>query len=177
MQNSKATVILVTLFTAFLVSCTSTKHIGTGTVIEQKKISGKDYKPKTGTLVGAGVGAGAGAVTGVYIGAATGATISALLAIGTLGAGSAIYIPASIIAGAAGGAVIGGVAGGATGAGIGYATDVYQQGQGVYQFTVRQDGHDKDILVTQYLKTPIPRNSRVVITLKDDHYYLEPVSR
>ncbi len=170
---SNKSIVVFSLLAATLTGCASTKNVGYGTVVQQKQIAAKDYKPKTGTLVGASIGTGAGAATGAYVGAAVGVTTGVILSVGTFGIG-AVYIPAFTAIGAASGAVIGGLAGGATGAGIGYATDVHQQGIGVYQFTIKPDDKGKDILVTQYVQSPMPSHSRVQILLKDDHYYIEP---
>lgn len=169
------TLFCFSVFTLSLTGCASTKEIGYGTVIEQKKVSNVDYKPKNGTLVGTGFGAGAGATTGATIGAVTGATAGVVLSIGTFGLATPM-IPALALAGAGSGAAIGGLAGGATGAGVGYATDVHQQGIGVYQFTIKPDDQASNIYVTQYVKKTIPVNARVQITLKEDKYYINAMS-
>lgn len=175
MRNIPYKNILIIIFlTCFMASCASTKNIGYGTVVAEKQIAKKDYKPKHGTVVGAEVGAGAGGATGIYIGAATGLAAGTILSVGTLGVG-AVYIPVFTLFGAVTGGVIGAAAGGATGAGVGYATDVYSQGVGVYEYTVKPDNQKENISVTQYVQTPIVKKSRVEIKLKDDHYVIEPV--
>lgn len=173
--KSLSTVFFFSIITLSLTGCASTKEIGYGTVIEQKKVSNVDYKPKNGTLVGTGFGAGAGATTGATIGAVTGATAGVVLSIGTFGLATPM-IPALALAGAGSGAAIGGLAGGATGAGVGYATDLHKQGIGVYQFTIKPDNQAENINVTQYVKKPFPEHARVQITLKDDKYYIDSVT-
>lgn len=177
MQNLGHSVKLSILFIALsgvLTGCASTKNMGYGTIVSEKKIADKDYKPKQGTIVGAEVGAGAGGATGAYIGAATGLAAGAILTVGTFGIG-AVYIPVFTLFGAVTGGVIGAAAGGATGASVGYASDVYSQGVGVYEYTVKPDNQKENISVTQYVNTPLAKKSRVEIKLKDDHYFVEPV--
>lgn len=168
--------ILVILGVTTLTGCASTKNLGYGTVIQEKKIAAKDYKPGQATLIGTSVGAGAGAVTGAYIGAASGAATGVILSVGTFGIG-AVYIPVFTALGAASGAAIGGLAGGATGAGIGYATDIHHKGVGVYEFTIKPDNNQKTIVATQYVQSPIPVDTKVEIVLKDDQYYIVPTGK
>lgn len=174
--KSNKNILISIILSCFMASCASTKDIGYGTVIAEKQLAKKDYKPKSGTLVGAGVGAGAGAATGAYIGAATGLTAGTILAVGTFGIGY-VYIPVFTAFGALSGGAIGAAAGGATGAGVGYATDVYSQGVGVYEYTIKPDHQKENISVTQYVQSPIANKSRVQILLKDDHYVVEPLKK
>ena len=152
-------------FLCTITGCATTQYKGQGQVLAAKKISDQDYKPHTGTKVGAIVGGSAGAIGGAAVGGAFGFALAALCAEDTLG-----MFSLALGAGAVG-AVIVGVAGGVIGGSAGYAVDVLSH-PATYQFTVKPSYQAEPITITQY-SSFIPVNAEVRIVEKDHMIYIK----
>lgn len=157
------------LFASFLSACATQQNLDTGTVISSIKIKNNDYLPHQTTASTAIAGAQTGAIiTGAFYGLALGGIVASFGA-------APIYIAEGLIAGSAAGALIGGAIGGATGAGIGYVSDVYHQGAGLFQYTIKPDNKTESIYVTQYVTKPIPLHAKVQIYLEDNLPHIKEI--
>jgi len=154
-HRSKNLLMLVILLLAVATaSCTTKTNIAYGKVLERHKIDAKDYRPGRTTMAGGGIGGGIGAGVGAVAGGLVGATVT----IATFGL-MAPAIPGLI----AGGAVAGGGVGAAVGGGAGYISGVYEQGQGLYQFSIKSNNQEQPFSVVQYMRSPIAVNDQVEI--------------
>ncbi len=147
-----------------LTACATSRPIDQGHVIKIEKLANKSYAPSEGTAVGAGVGAGTGAAIGALAGGAAGTA----LMITTFGFATPL-VPGLI----AGGALAGGGMGAAAGGAAGYAKDVYSQGSGFYQFTVKPDDDKPLIIVNQPMIEKIELNDWVEVYVKKGNLALK----
>lgn len=173
-MQSKSGLIFVTsvILSSMLFGCASTQHLGYGIVLKEQKVSDMSYRPSSGTLVGAGTGAGVGAGMGGLYGALVGATAGSMINLATGGFAWPL-VPVYVVGGAVVGATYGGLVGGAVGAGTGYARDIYKQGDGVYQITIKPDNSTENLTITQYASQPILVKSRVEILMKGDKTFVQ----
>lgn len=170
--KSRVVLIASILLSALLAGCASTQHLGYGVVIKEQKIRDASYQPGNRTLAGAGAGAGIGAGMGAVYGGLAGAAAGSMISAATGGLLWS-FVPVYMVAGASVGAAYGGLAGGAVGAGTGYASDIYKQGDGVYQLTIKPDDSNENLTITQYASEPILAKSRVEILMDGDKAYVK----
>ncbi|MFZ2314580.1 MAG: hypothetical protein WAW86_02835 [Gammaproteobacteria bacterium] len=176
-MQSKSGLVFVTsmILSSMLFGCASTQHLDYGVVLKEQKVSDMSYQPGRGTLVGAGTGAGVGAGMGAVYGALVGVTAGSMINLATGGLAWPL-VPAYAVGGAVVGATYGSLVGGAVGAGTGYASDIYKQGDGVYQLTIKPDNATENLTITQYASQPILVKSRVEILMKGDKTFVESLN-
>ncbi len=169
-RSKVARFITVSVCYAMVCACSNKQLLGQGTVLTEKQISPVDRTSETKT----------GAVAGTYIGTVLGALYGAVAGVGctavTFGA-CAPAVPGLV----AGGMAAGGGVGGASGAAIGYAAGTYQQGKGLYHYTVRPLYDDRStITVEQYSDAFMPEGTAVFIYKITDgkitKYRIEPIA-
>lgn len=130
-------------------ACASVQTLGYGTVKQQKLIKKSEHLHSKSTYVGGGVGALSGAV---LAGTAAGlASIYCLFA-------SPICVPI-VLGGAAVGAGVGALAGG----GLGYLNDESVRGIGKFHYVVQPKYQLKQLEITQYSNSSMPRGTKVKI--------------
>ncbi len=152
-------IIFMLFFSVFIVGCASQTSVGYGTITKVESVRNSDGSLKHATLKEAGTGAKVGA----GIGAGTGVVAGSAVALATFGIG-AVLMPAFVAAGAGAGAGIGA----GVGAGVGH-------GMGLYQYSVRLDNKSDNLTIAQYVRYPLPLQTRVEVFLDGDRYSLKKI--
>lgn len=156
----------------YLTGCVSTKTVGYGIVRKISQVEKVDYRPRTKTLKGAAIGAGVGAGAGASTGAVVGGVLGTGVAIATLGLGT-LLIPGFVAGGAAVGAGVGAGAGAGVGAGAAYASELHEQGKGLYKISINMENSKNDIIIYQYIRKELPVKTRVQVLLKKDRLFIK----
>jgi outer membrane lipoprotein SlyB len=160
----------LTAVSLLLISCTTT-HIGNGTIVAEKKLDEKDIRLNQNAKKGSQIGATIGSISGGVYGGIVG------LFVGAITTNSVGVAAVTTALGTVGGALVGGAALGAAFGGIGSAIDASKPNVSLYEFTVKSDDTQKNLIITQYSSTPIPLQSRVQILAKGETLTLKELQK